>query len=380
MRFLGILIYFFLQSATHAQTFSTGHRTINFIDAVRNRTIQTEVFYPAETSGDNVPLISGNQQFPVVVFGHGFVIGTSSYNWLADSLASKGFIAALPNSESGFSPSHEQFGRDLAFLAAFIPSLNDSSGSFLSNRVKNRSAVAGHSMGGGASFLATNYNSNIKAIFNFAAAETNPSAKAAALQANIPALIFSGSRDCIVPDSNQLRMYSNIPYPCKTYVNITNALHCHFANNNGTCATGQLFSGCNSSPINAQLVFEKSMTLIIPFLNYYLKDSCNDKSLFEQRLTSLTGIINQRTCSADPFICINSSTYIFNGDGLWSDALNWQNNLIPPSPLPTGSEIVINPAPNGVCTLDIQQLISQGAKITIRSEKQFIVSGALIVE
>ncbi len=380
MRILCAVILCLFPFIGKAQSFATGHRTISFSDVSRNRSIPSEIYYPAASAGDNVPLVPGTQQFPVVVFGHGFVIGTTSYRWLADSLASNGFITVLPNSESSLSPSHEQFGRDLAFLAAFIPTLNDSANSFLAGRVKNRSAVAGHSMGGGASFLATNYNFNIKAVFNFAAAETNPSAKAAALHTNIPALVFAGNRDCIVADSIQLRMYSNIPYPCKTYVNIDNALHCHFANNNGTCATGQLFSGCNSSPISAQLVFEKSMALIIPFLNYYLKDSCSNKNIFEQRLTSLSGITYQRTCSSDPFNCSSSSTYIFNGDGLWTDASMWENNLIPPSPLPAGSEIIINPAPNGVCTLNIQQLIGQGAKISIRSEKRFIVSGDLTIE
>lgn len=380
MRLILIIALLLRAGFVQAQPFASGHRTISFFDASRNRTIQTEIYYPAASSGDNTPIVAGSEQFPVVVFGHGFVIGTASYQWLADSLASNGFITALPNTESNFSPSHEQFGRDLAFLADFIPGLNDSSNSFLSGRVKKKAAVAGHSMGGGASFLATNYNSNLKAIFNFAAAETNPSAKNAALQSNLPALIFAGSRDCIVPDSNQVRMYLNIPYPCRTYVNITNALHCHFANNNGTCATGQLFSGCNSSPINAQTVFEKTTTLIIPFLNYYLKDSCNEKLLLEQRLVSLNGITYQHNCVSDPFNCSTASTYIFNGDGLWTDPSMWLNNSVPPSTLPSGSEIIIDPAANGTCTLNIQQVINQGAKITIRSQKQFIVSGDLIVE
>ena len=310
MKQLLLLLTVLQSTAVMAQPFQTGRRTITFIDTSRsNRNIATELFYPANTAGNNVPIAAGTQKFPVVVFGHGFVIPYNSYNWLADSLVKNGFIVAMPTTEGTFSPVHEDFGRDIAFLCRQIISLNDSVSSFLSGRVKNRSAVAGHSMGGGASFLSTNYNSSINAIFNFAAAETNPSAKAAALQTQIPALIFAGSSDCIVPDSNQQRMYSNVLYPCKTFVNITDALHCHFADNNGTCATGQFFSGCNSSPITASVVFQKTTSLIVPFLDYYLKDSCGSKTIFEEGLTAMTGITTERVCATDPFSCSVSNTF-----------------------------------------------------------------------
>lgn len=382
MKFFSIAFFSFAFIASQAQPFETGRRSTAFIDAARsNRSISTELFYPANTAGNNVPVATGIQKFPVVVFGHGFVIGTGSYQWLADSLAKNGYIVALPATENSIAPSHEQFGRDIAFLCSYIISLNDSSNSFLYNRVKNRSAVGGHSMGGGASFLSANYNSAINAIFNFAAAETNPSAKAAALQTNMPALIFAGSSDCIVPDSNQQRMYSNIPYTCKTFVNITNALHCHFANNNGTCATGQIFSGCNSSPITASVVFQKTINLIIPFLGYYLQDSCSSKTIFENRLSAMQGIALQRNCNSDPFVCNAQTTaYIFTGSGYWSNAANWQNNMMPPSVLPAGAEIIIAPSGNNTCVLNVAQTIAANAKITLAAGKNFLVQGNLSIQ
>jgi uncharacterized membrane protein YphA (DoxX/SURF4 family) len=36
-----------------------------------------------------------------------------------------------------------------------------------------------------------------------------------------------------------------------------------------------------------------------------------------------------------------AQTYIFIGDGLWSDANNWEGNSKPPTPL-TGGTIIIN--------------------------------------
>jgi dienelactone hydrolase len=291
-----------LQAA--AQSYQPGRRIVQFTDPDRaNRVIATDLFYPAATAGDNQPLAGGLEKFPVVSFGHGFSIGSSSYYWLGDSLARRGFIVALPATEGSFSPSHAEFGRDLAFLCSRLISLNDSSASFLSGRVMNRSATGGHSMGGGASFLAMNYNSNIHALFNFTAAETNPSAMAASLTLQKPALIFAGSSDCIVRDTVQQRLYNSIPYGCKTFINITNALHCHFASNNAACVLGQLTTGCNSSPLTAADVNAKVMLLLAPFLDHYLKNNCARASDFVQAYNSITGVSKMRSCVSDPLGC-----------------------------------------------------------------------------
>jgi dienelactone hydrolase len=288
-----------------AQNLPVGKRTIAFIDGSRsNRPVPTELYYPASAAGNNTPLAGGTEKYPVVVFGHGFVMTPAAYVWLADSLVKYGFIVALPATESGFSPSHEQLGRDLAFLAQRICSLNDSSGNFLFGRVANRSALGGHSMGGGCSFLGMTYNTQVQALFNFAAAETNPSAKAAASSIQKPALIFSGSADCIVAPSEQQVMYTNIPYSCKSYVNITGGLHCHFGNNDATCVFGQVSSGCNNSSINTSIVFTKIISLLRPFLQHYLKADCSAASQFETTLTQLTGATTLRTCSSDPLGCV----------------------------------------------------------------------------
>ena len=55
-----------------AQNFQSGKTSISFTDISRNRQIPTDIYYPANTAGNNVPIASGNTKFPVVVFGHGF--------------------------------------------------------------------------------------------------------------------------------------------------------------------------------------------------------------------------------------------------------------------------------------------------------------------
>ena len=75
---------------------------------------------------------------------------------------------------------------------------------------------------------------------------------------------------------------------------------------------------------------------------------------------------------------INTS-YIFTGTGNWDILSNWQNNTVPPNPLPAGREIIINPS-SGDCILNISQTISAAAKLTVVQNKNFIIPGNLTVQ
>ncbi len=356
---LTLLLCFLLATMTaFTQSLPVGKRTIAFVDPSRsNRNVPTELFYPAASAGSNTPLASGTEKYPVIVFGHGFVMTPAAYTWLADSLVKNGFLVAMPSTEGGFSPSHEQFGRDLAFLAQRIVSLNDSSSNFLFGRVSNKSAVGGHSMGGGCSLLAMTYNQQINAVFNFAAAETNPSAKAAALTIQKPSLLFAGSLDCIVPPSEQQTMYSNVPYACKTFVNVTGGLHCHFGNNDATCAFGQVTSGCNTSSITAATLFEKTISLLRPFLQHYLKADCTAAGQFETILNNLSGITKLRACSSDPLGCVLTST---------SSPVGGAGLKLYPNPVPPGAVLQVSSPSGGIQRI---QLMDAGGRVV--SDRSF---------
>jgi YD repeat-containing protein len=69
--------------------------------------------------------------------------------------------------------------------------------------------------------------------------------------------------------------------------------------------------------------------------------------------------------------------FVFTGTGNWSDAANWQNGQKPPTTLPSGYTIVINPAGSGECVLDVNQTISTGASITVATGKKLRVPGNL---
>ncbi|MES2429825.1 MAG: hypothetical protein V4556_02745 [Bacteroidota bacterium] len=75
-----------------------------------------------------------------------------------------------------------------------------------------------------------------------------------------------------------------------------------------------------------------------------------------------------------------SQTYTFTGNGNWSIASNWSNNIIPPATLPSGDTIYISSATMDSCILDVTQTISEGAFFIISSGANFIVRGKLNIK
>ena len=71
--------------------------------------------------------------------------------------------------------------------------------------------------------------------------------------------------------------------------------------------------------------------------------------------------------------------YTFIGTGNWSDIKNWANNIMPPSPLPSGQEIVVNPAA-GNCTMNIPVTIRSGGKLTVMPGKILVIQVSLLIE
>ncbi len=76
----------------------------------------------------------------------------------------------------------------------------------------------------------------------------------------------------------------------------------------------------------------------------------------------------------------NKNTYTFIGNGNWSDANNWVEKTKPPSSLPAGSTIYIEPINNGQCVLDTTQNILTGANIFVSPNRKFLVPGNLNIQ
>jgi len=270
MAVLVLLINLVSSNFTTAQPFQVGHTTITFTDPTRNnRSIPTEIYYPADIAGNNVPVTTSiSDKFPVVGFGHGFLMPWSAYENIWTALAPEGFIVSFPKTEGSILPSHLEFGKDLAFVIDQMQLLDQNSSSLFFNRVDSMNCVMGHSMGGGASFLASQWSQNIRSMATLAAAETNPSAISAASSISIPNLVIAGGNDCVTPPpSNQIAMYNSLVSDCKTYLSITGGSHCQMANYNFKCSFGELT--CSPSPaISRSQQHAIINRYLIPWLNY----------------------------------------------------------------------------------------------------------------
>ena len=300
MRKIYLVLFVIVVAITNsnAQPYQIGHTIITFIDASRsNRSIATEIFYPADVAGDNVALTTSNTlKFPSLVFGHGFVMTYDAYQNFWENLVPNGYIIAFPKSEGSFSPSHLEFGKDLAFVINQMNILGTQNTSIFFNRVSPKNAVMGHSMGGGASFLSVPLNPNITTLVNFAAAETTPSAITASTSISIPSLIFAGANDCVTPPtSNQVPLYNGLTSACKTYINIIGASHCQMSNSNTFCSFGE--STCTPAPtITRSLQHAKIFSYLLPWLNYQLKSNCSQGSVFDSQIISDAAITFQKNC------------------------------------------------------------------------------------
>ncbi|TVR41124.1 MAG: T9SS C-terminal target domain-containing protein [Cryomorphaceae bacterium] len=260
--------------------FQVGQTTITFNDPDRTggfgsgggpgRQIQTEIYYPASTAGTNVAVAGGT--FPIISFGHGFVMTWSAYQNIWEFLVPQGYIVAFPRTEGGFSPSHLDFGLDLALVVERMEALNDEQSSlFFGHVAQNAAAIMGHSMGGGATMLGA-ATINVQAVIGLASAETSTSAIAAAADVTAPMLMLSGSSDDVTPPAeHQIPIFNASAALCKYHVTITGGGHCNFANSNFNCNTGELFTSGNITISRA----EQQATMndyVLPWLNRWLKD------------------------------------------------------------------------------------------------------------
>lgn len=212
-----------------------------FLDVSRNdREVPARLFHPGIAAGAGGQPVAGCA-FPIVAFGHGFTIPETRYRWLALALAAQGFVVALPATETGLSPSHGALAGDLAFLPRALvrdPAFASVAGT--------PHAIGGHSMGGGAALLAVASAPRAGALFALAPAETNPSAIAAAASIRAPALLVTGSRDCVTPTAQHAGpMFAALATPPahRLLFDIAGGSHCQFSDGWFTCTLGESACG-----------------------------------------------------------------------------------------------------------------------------------------
>lgn len=199
-----------------------------------------------------------------------------AYENIWTTLVNNGYVVAFPRTEGSFSPSHNDFGMDLAQVAEQILNLNTIVSSIFYQGLNEKVAIMGHSMGGGSTFLAANYTNIVQTVIGLAPAETDPSAIAAASLVSIPSLILSGSSDGVTPElDHHLPIYNALICSCKYFVSILGGAHCFFANANFNCDTGEAFSSTGIT-ITREEQQQTASDYYLPWLNVYLKNNCQD--------------------------------------------------------------------------------------------------------
>lgn len=249
-----------IAGTTCVPPYPVGSATLSLSDVERqNRVVSMLVHYPASSAGSGTPAVAGCAA-GLVAFGHGFAIANGAYGYLADALAAQGYVVVLPGTESGLSPDHAAFGADLAFSLRALPGAPAFAGVFGPLRV-----IGGHSMGGGAAFLGA---TAVDGLFALAPAQTTPSAIAAAATISVPALLITGSRDCVTPlDAHAGPMFAALETPvnAKTLANLSGASHCQFTTGSVTCSLGELSCG-GSATITASDQQTATLSLLLPWL------------------------------------------------------------------------------------------------------------------
>jgi dienelactone hydrolase/archaellum component FlaF (FlaF/FlaG flagellin family) len=264
---------------SNAGNYRAGWRSVT-VTRPNNTTFTARLFYPATANGQNTPYDGSGAPYPAITFGHGFFQAVSTYQSTLEHLATHGYFVIATDSESGLFPNHQNFANDLRHSLTYLEQENANPASTLFNQVRtDRFGASGHSMGGGASILATAQDTRIKALANLAAAETNPSAVSAMPNINVPVSLISASADTIVPvGSNGQVMYNAANAP-KILPIIQGGWHCGFQDANGF--------GCDNGTITRNEQLAETRRLLTTFFNLYLKaDETNWKQVWGAELQS----------------------------------------------------------------------------------------------
>jgi alpha-beta hydrolase superfamily lysophospholipase len=273
-----------LATAAAAQ-YAVGTADRTFVDPDRDdRPVPVDLYYPAESAGPGQPVAEPPPGgFGTVSFGHGYLLSSGLYAWVAERLASIGCVVAVPRTGGELFPDHAVFALDLAFAARTVRDAGQDPASPFFGRMSPRTLVMGHSMGGGCSFLAAAGDPSLTAVANLAAAETDPSAIAACGQLAVPALLFAGTNDCVTPPpDHQIPMYGALAGGWRTLVTITGASHCQFNAESFLCELGE---AC-SPDISRQVQQDRVWLLLEPWVRAVLLQEAGAAAEFQLLLAS----------------------------------------------------------------------------------------------
>ncbi len=273
MRYVFFLLFFTISLNLQAQDFPIGSTKLKFTDPERNsRSIPVEVFYPADTSGENVAIAeSYDGKFPLLIFTHGYLSKIKSYENIREILVPYGYIIVFPDTETGIFADHMDLAKDIVLIAKEFPKLSKEAGSVFNGRIDTSLCLMGHSMGGGCSFLAAEMLNSVDGIITLAAYDTDPSSIEACAEIKAPSLLFGGSKDPVTrPENHQIPMYDSLKSEHKTFINIIGGSHCQMSEQHKTCKLTELIL-LSTPDISREAQHEIMKKFMLHWLDYFLK-------------------------------------------------------------------------------------------------------------
>jgi triacylglycerol lipase len=163
------------------------------------------------------PTTSG--QYGVIAVCPGFTGTSSSISWFARRLATHGFVTMAMNTNTIYDLPSSRATQ----LAAALRYMINSANSTIRSRIRSADrGVAGHSMGGGGTLIASANDSSLKVGIPLTPWNTYTSFSSV----RVPQIIFGADGDTVAPDASHARpFYNSLVYPERAYALLNGATH-----------------------------------------------------------------------------------------------------------------------------------------------------------
>ena len=218
--------------------------------ALPDRTLVTDVFYPAAGGGVDAPLDPAGAPYPLVVFAHGFSGLRTNIGLLAELLASHGYVTAtmdFPLTRMGspggifFEDVMNQPG-DVRFVIDTLVQYSETAGNLLEGAVDtSRVALIGHSLGAFTVFLAGLHPAErhplVNAVIIFSGSACRLPTRTFDTP-DIPLLLIYGDRDALIFYDESAPLIFEAAGPPRWLVTLIDGTHTGFVHD-----TAELLDG-----------------------------------------------------------------------------------------------------------------------------------------
>jgi len=281
-----------MQNITYTDvTYNIGHDWLTLQDLKRDDAVITaELFYPSTTGGIQSDI--ANKKFPLIIFAHGYQQVYSDYHNLWETLVPKGYILVFLTTQQGLTIYIDAYADDISFLNKILSDADGIYDSVIKGHITQKSALMGHSTGGGAIYLSHDSAPHSTTIISLAALGKpytpiyGSSPINIAKDINVPSLLLSGDKDCITPPTtHQKPLYDNLN-GVKYISTILGGDHCGFSDSTNcpiaeSMSCGFIFQG---NTIDEEKQRTLSSQLILAWVDHYLKNKADAWASFKSLL------------------------------------------------------------------------------------------------